>query len=237
MSRQIRRHFTNNLVGYVALFFSLSLGTAWALGTDSVKSKHIKDGQVRASDLADDTTPYALAGLDIKNNSMGGDDIIDNDVKGVDVDESSLSAVPAAIQGGVGRYAFEGACDPDVPSGAGTGAWEDCAFVSTPLATPGRVLIIGQVEARPDSGHEWGRGDCRLEVNGQAIESSFTEFEWDEGSIEDGIEHGTLTAISNVLPAGSPVLGIECREWKSLNGSGAFDVRLARVSAVALSNG
>lgn len=48
-------HLRSNLVAYVALFCSLSLGTAWAatqLTRNSVKSKHIAAGQVKRSDLA-----------------------------------------------------------------------------------------------------------------------------------------------------------------------------------------
>ena len=96
MSHRIRTHFRHNVIGYVALFFSLSLGTAWALGTDSVKSKHIKDGQVRAADVADDTTPHALTGLDIKNDSMGGHDIIDGDLRGADIADGSLAGIDIA---------------------------------------------------------------------------------------------------------------------------------------------
>ena len=96
MSRRIRHHIASNVVNYVALFFSLSLGTAWALEVNSVRSKHIKDGQVRAADLADDTTPHALTGLDIKNESMGGDDVRDGDLRGADIADGSLAGLDLA---------------------------------------------------------------------------------------------------------------------------------------------
>ena len=52
---RLRRHVAHNLVGYVALFVSLSLGTAWAASTltrNEVKSKNIAPGAVRTSDIA-----------------------------------------------------------------------------------------------------------------------------------------------------------------------------------------
>lgn len=65
--RTIHRHIRGNVVGYIALFVALG-GTAWALGAnsvgsrqikgDAVRSRHIKDGQVKMADLAD---PRAFA--------------------------------------------------------------------------------------------------------------------------------------------------------------------------------
>jgi hypothetical protein len=49
-SSQIHSHIRANIIGYVALFFSLSLGTAWALENNSVRSKHIVNGQVKGED-------------------------------------------------------------------------------------------------------------------------------------------------------------------------------------------
>jgi len=49
-SSQIHNHIRANVIGYVALFFSLSLGTAWALDANGVRSKHIVNGQVKGKD-------------------------------------------------------------------------------------------------------------------------------------------------------------------------------------------
>jgi hypothetical protein len=47
-------HLRNNVVGYVALFLALCGGAyAAGLSRDSVRSKHIQDGQVKTPDLAD----------------------------------------------------------------------------------------------------------------------------------------------------------------------------------------
>jgi hypothetical protein len=53
----VRRHLRQQFIGYIALFFALGLGSAWAaveLGKGDVKSRHIGKGQVKNSDLADD---------------------------------------------------------------------------------------------------------------------------------------------------------------------------------------
>lgn len=70
----IRLHIRQNAVGYLALFVALGGTTAYAAGlaNDSVKSRHIVDGQVRGADLRDD------------------------DVTGADVKESTLAPVPEA---------------------------------------------------------------------------------------------------------------------------------------------
>jgi hypothetical protein len=72
----IRGHIRNNVVGYIALFFALGLGTAWAAGLakDSVRSKQIKDGQVKTKDLRDDavTSPKVADGSLLKEDFAAG---------------------------------------------------------------------------------------------------------------------------------------------------------------------
>jgi hypothetical protein len=50
MSARARSHIRANLTGYLAVFLALG-GTAWALQNNSVRSRHIIDGQVRAKDI------------------------------------------------------------------------------------------------------------------------------------------------------------------------------------------
>jgi hypothetical protein len=305
-SQHVRSHLRSNFVGYLALFFALGLGTAWAVERNSIRSKHIADGQVKAKDvklsqvqarvgsgcapgrairtIAEDgavsceaqggppsgpasgdlrgnypapaiadgsvnsakTADGSLTGADVANDSLDGFDIEGlsfadmqaNTLTGGEINESTLGTVPSAVQGGTGRYAFTGSCSPEAPAGFNFGPWVDCSSASLPLAAPGRALIIGQVAAEPDDGGEWGRGDCRLEVDGAPILASETFLFWDaEDAGDAGQSHATLTAVSDVLPAGNHGVGIECREHHTLDGSGTIQVRLARVSAVTLSAG
>jgi hypothetical protein len=54
MLNRIRARLTYaNVTATLALFLALGLGTAWAIENNSVKSKHIKDGEVKPQDLAD----------------------------------------------------------------------------------------------------------------------------------------------------------------------------------------
>jgi len=89
VSSGISKHLRSNAVAYVALFFALS-GSAWALANDAVKSKHIKDEQVRTGDVANDDGAYALTGEDIADASLDGDDLGENTLGGLQIDESTL---------------------------------------------------------------------------------------------------------------------------------------------------
>ena len=61
MAKRIGEHVRGNVVAYVALFFALGMGTAWALERNSVRSKHIVNGQVKPRDLnAKNKTLWAL---------------------------------------------------------------------------------------------------------------------------------------------------------------------------------
>jgi hypothetical protein len=108
------------VVAYLALVVALSTGSAYAVGhvgaldikKNAVRSKHIKDGQVRTQDLgassvtSDKVADGTLTGLDLGANSVTGDkvangtltgqDLTDNSVTGADVLESSLGQVPNA---------------------------------------------------------------------------------------------------------------------------------------------
>lgn len=82
----MRNHLRSNVVGYVALFFALGLGTAWAVEKNAIKSKHIAPGQVREADLG----AAAVTDEKLAANSVDGSKVADDSLKGADVDESSL---------------------------------------------------------------------------------------------------------------------------------------------------
>jgi hypothetical protein len=48
-----------NVTATIALFLALSGGIAWALERDSVKSRHIVDGQVKAADIDENARAHA----------------------------------------------------------------------------------------------------------------------------------------------------------------------------------
>ena len=97
MTAAIREHLRSNVVGYVALFIALSAGAyAAGLPRNSVKSKQIKDGQVKLADLAADS----VDGSKVANGSLGNADFGD--------------ALPAGPRGATGPQGATG-----LPGGAG----------------------------------------------------------------------------------------------------------------------
>jgi hypothetical protein len=104
MSGRLRGHIRSNIVGYVALFLTLSTGSAVALrGTNSVftddivngavKTQDINDGGVRSLDVRNDTLQNGgLQAADLRSDSVGGGEVIDGSLG-----TSELSSeIPAA---------------------------------------------------------------------------------------------------------------------------------------------
>ena len=93
MSGRILRHLQSNVVAYLALFFALG-GLAYAAGLpkNSVKSKQIKDGQVKPADLAVNAVDTSkildatITGVDVDDATLFND----NSLNAADVDESTL---------------------------------------------------------------------------------------------------------------------------------------------------
>jgi hypothetical protein len=121
-----RDHFTNNVVGYVALFVALS-GTAWAAG--EIGTKEIRDDQVKSADVRDDTlrggglgavdlaagsvgtseiqqdsldssdiAPGAVGASELGTDSVNAASVIDDSLGGTDIQEQTLGTVPLASQ-------------------------------------------------------------------------------------------------------------------------------------------
>jgi hypothetical protein len=61
LSRLISKLTYANVVATLALFLALGGGLAWALANNSVKSKHIKDGQVKPNDLSPASKPQVFS--------------------------------------------------------------------------------------------------------------------------------------------------------------------------------
>lgn len=66
MGKRVSDHVRGNVVGYVALFMAMSLGTAYAVERNEIKSKHIAKNAVKSSDVAPDT----LTGADVQESSL-----------------------------------------------------------------------------------------------------------------------------------------------------------------------
>ncbi|RHW24171.1 hypothetical protein D0Z08_25980 [Nocardioides immobilis] len=225
MLANLGRSLAQQSAGLLALFLVLTTGTAYALAeSNTVFSDDIVDGEVTTADVANDDTRRALGGTDVRNGTLTALDFGVDSVTGDKINESSLSTVPLARQGGTGRYGYDGACNPE------TTTWIRCSLVVVTLDRPGRILIIGQVTAMVERENEWGSGACRLHDGTEPIAASWTSVRWDEEDIEEGRNHFTMTAVTNVLPAGTRAVAIDCQDH-----TGATTYPLARMSAVTLS--
>lgn len=93
-SARVRDHLRENVVGYVALFLALAIAPAWAatLTPNSVRSKHIRNGEVQRQDIA--------------GNAVNGAKVAPDSLRGSDIDESTLaledlpSGPPSGAAGG-----------------------------------------------------------------------------------------------------------------------------------------
>lgn len=131
MSQGLRGHLRNNVVGYIALFFSLGLGTAWAAGleknsvgakqikTDGVRAAEIKASSVRAAEIKDgavgptDVADESLTGGDVQNGSLGGGDIGDGSLGTVDLLDGSVTGRDVQ-DGSLGSSDVQGLTGDDV---------------------------------------------------------------------------------------------------------------------------
>ena len=98
MSKTYRPHASfANVVSVIALFVALG-GSAYAIGLkkDSVKSKHIVDGQVKAADVADDD----LTGADLQEATLDAGQLLARlltaDGAGSGLDADLLGGIPSA---------------------------------------------------------------------------------------------------------------------------------------------
>jgi len=101
MSRRVSNHIRNNVVGYVALFFALSGGAAWAVhpgGANTISSGDIINGEVKSADVGTGEVQNSDLALD----SVGSGKILDGQVKNQDLGpgaSSSNTIADGGIQG------------------------------------------------------------------------------------------------------------------------------------------
>jgi hypothetical protein len=141
----VSRYIRSNVLGFIAIFLALcGVGVAAGLRKDSVKSKHIKDGQVQNVDLGADAVDSAK----VANNSLTG----------ADIDESSLTGVvgvpgpkgdtgpagPQGLKGETGAQGAQGIQGIQGPPGAAGNA-ANPGFATTSVITAGAVDADGTV--------------------------------------------------------------------------------------------
>ena len=118
MLRRLSCYFKQNVIAFIALFFALAGGTAYALdGTNTVFNDDIVDDQVTTADVRDDTLafgglyaqdlgPGSVGTSEVANFSLGNGDFLagsvdsrvltDNSVTSADVQLSTLQGADVA---------------------------------------------------------------------------------------------------------------------------------------------
>ena len=92
MSARIRDHIRSNVIGYVALFFALSTGSAVALsGSNTVFTDDIVDNHVRSEDVRNDTLAGGgLTAVDLRPGSVGTSEVADESLGAGDLAAGSV---------------------------------------------------------------------------------------------------------------------------------------------------
>ncbi len=226
MLRQIRSRLTYaNVTSTLALFLVLVTGTAYA--------SHLV---VRSTDVVNDTlvsddlkNGEAVTSADVVNGTLGGGDLQPNTLTGGKILESTLGRVPSATLGGLGRSnTGTGDCNPETGGGRIV-----CAIVSLKLRHPSRFLLIGWVRAHlePEEASGSGAGTCYLASTSLTFSDTGTGTAVGAEAGGDPDEHFSITAVTDVFPAGQHSFGIDCFE-----GRGGIQYYDRQISAVALSS-
>ena len=200
MSAKLRTHIRSNIIGYVALFFALSTGSAVALsGSNTVFSDDITDNEVKTADVRNDTlTGGGLAAPDLKPSSVGASEVAANSLNGADINESGLGIVPNANQlDGIDSTGFLASGNVQKL------IYETLAGASSPTA----LATVGPYTIKGDCIDVMGITSLRLTANGPAGNSEYlyTEATGDSSfthrSGQLGISAGTDSDIISPLDA------------------------------------
>jgi hypothetical protein len=223
MGSWIRSHLTfANVVSLMALFVALG-GTATA-----VSYVVSSNSQVGANTISGHHPPSGEHSNLIPA-SVNGQDVNDNSLRGADINESTLGTVPRATLGGLGRWTGsslqQDLCDPN------SDTFIPCATTNVNLPKPSRVLVIGRVDASTGGAAANGFGQCRIGTTSGPVIASTTS------ANVPGIANGfvetdnlSVVGVTDVLPAGSNGLGIDCNQT-----GGAISYRGSAVAAVGIS--
>jgi hypothetical protein len=201
------------------------------LKPDSVGSEELKPNSVGSDELKPDSVGSeelktdSVGTEELKPDSVTGAEVKDDSLTGSDVQESTLAEVPAASLGGIGRYGFEGSCDPE------NSTFVPCSIVKVVLPNPARLLVIGTARGNVEFGEEkTARGNCRIGTTSGPVVASEDTLRF--GTTGNRYGNLTVMAVTGVFPAGTHTVGIDCNE--SLGQTGIL-FEQARVTAVALS--
>ena len=196
MSR-VAGHIRGNVVAYVAVFLALCSG-AYAMSNvaprNSVVSRSIKNGQVKAKDLARNSVRSSsvrngsLAGADLATGAVGSAQVADGALTGADVHADSLTGaqINEGSLGSVPNAAHSTSADS-----AAQALFADQAIgtVESPLATVGPFTISGACE---NAGGEPKVGLFANGPPGSQMAASFTSDTDDNASFIPGASQKSI---------------------------------------------
>jgi hypothetical protein len=112
MQNRVTEHIRSNVVGYLALFFALTGGVAWAThpgGANTISSTDIINGEVRNADLGADAVASGkiddrqVKNADLSIGASSSNTIADGGIQGVDVKNGTLTGAQideSSVNGG-----------------------------------------------------------------------------------------------------------------------------------------
>jgi hypothetical protein len=223
---RIRQHLRSNVVGYIALFFALSTGSAVALSGSNT---------VFTDDIANDTQPASggnpaggLQAADLRPGSVGSSEAANNSLAGADINESSLGQVPSALLGGFGRSNGAESCNPE------SGGYIACAVVTRNISRQARFLLIAQARAQTEPDTTDALGQCQIGTTAGPLLDTQTLVGVAPG-VPNDFENVALVGVTDPFPPGQHSFGIDCRDQGI--GSNDIEFREAGITAVAISPG
>lgn len=92
MKSRIGAYARQHHLALLCLFLIIGGGTAWAVDRNSVRSKHIVNGQVKTPDLKGG----AVKAGKIADNAVRANKVLDESLGGADINEDTLGKVPNA---------------------------------------------------------------------------------------------------------------------------------------------
>ena len=183
-----------NVTATVALFIALGVGTAYGVA------------KIGSADVINES----LKGVDVKNRSLGGEDL------------------------GVRVRSDQQVDDGSPASTCGQGAdFDECITVFFNVPRPQRLLLIGSADWGGHRAPDTNRGECRLSVPGLP-DLGLRKFGQRSETGAD-LQHRytvALNAVTPVLDASGYEIAIDCRQT-----AGLVSVKNAQLSVVALGDG
>ncbi|HYI99017.1 MAG TPA: hypothetical protein VEX36_04970 [Thermoleophilaceae bacterium] len=235
MSKRIAGFLRHNVLGLIAIFIALTGTTiaATQAAKNSVGSKAIRNGQVKAKDLG----RAAVTAKKIRTNAVNGAKVADDSLTGADIDETQLGAVPnASALGGIGRGDLNrGRTGSDDTCPVQLSTFVTCATVALTTPAPQRLLVLGWGEVGGNvSGSEDDFTECKLQVDDVDVGRA-QEVGLGGTGIAGSLFPQVAVHISGVTEGLTP--GAHTAEFECRNTSGGNTVFESQVSAVAIGSG